>query len=200
MTEISLTEFVDFTIKSGTPRLTKVKEIKRNHAEGYHPATDFYKKLRDGIAAFHEEQRDKKFLDELARGIQDRNKRTTYPVLTKAYKKFLGRRVFGWFEPPRANWTYASLGVRVNPELGLTLGGEQYLVKLYFKEEALSKNRLAIINNLMLDALGPQAGRSRVGILDVRRSKLHEFDAPDPELNPLLEGEALAFCRMYEGV
>lgn len=34
MPEISLTEFVDFVIKSGTPKLTEVRRIKRQHAAG----------------------------------------------------------------------------------------------------------------------------------------------------------------------
>jgi hypothetical protein len=40
----------------------------------------------------------------------------------------------------------------------------------------------------------------RFASLDVRHSRLHAFDAADLALVPLLEGEALAFCRMYEGV
>ena len=199
MTEISLTEFVDFAIKSGTPKLTKVREIKRQHELGYHPAHDYYRKLREGFVAYHQDGLDKKYVDGLARNIGDKNKCETYPVLAKAYKKFLGRKQLAWFEPPRAEWTFSDLGVRVNPELGLTMDGEDYLVKLYFKDEKLTKNRLAIINNLMLNGLGDLAEGCRIGILDVRHSKLHVFDSADPALEPLLEGEALAFCRMYEG-
>ena len=198
MIEISLTEFVDFVIKSGTPKLTEVRKIKRQHAEGYHPSRDYWRKLRDGIVEYHQQERDGKFLDALHRGIPDQNKRNNYPVLVKAYKKFLGRKKFDWFEPAKADWQYADLCVRVNPELGLAIDGDDHLVKLYFKETKLTRERIAILSHMMLQALGDSATGAKVGLLDVRNSKLHVFGAPNPTLVPLLEGEALSFCRMYE--
>ena len=47
MIQISLTEFVDFVAKSGTPKLTVVRTVKDRHAVGYDPKTDFDKPLRD---------------------------------------------------------------------------------------------------------------------------------------------------------
>ena len=47
--KISLTDFVDFVSKSGTSKLTKVKQIKGRRS--YHPAFDFWKLMRDEI--FH---------------------------------------------------------------------------------------------------------------------------------------------------
>lgn len=199
MPEISLTEFVDFAIKSGTPKLTEVKRIKAQHKKGYHPTRDYWCKLRDGIVEMHQQGQPKAALDALVQGVTDANKRNNYPAMAKAYKKFLGRKDVGWFDPFRANWQHGKLAVRVNPELGLTINGEPHLVKLYFKDQKLTANRVAIISHMMLDTLGPMAEGSKVALLDVRHSRLHAFDAPDPALVPLLEGEALAFCRMYEG-
>ncbi len=51
MPEISLTDFVDFVIKAGPPKLTKVREIKTRVE--YSPKLDFWKILRDGIRDFH---------------------------------------------------------------------------------------------------------------------------------------------------
>ena len=149
MPEISLTEFVDFVIKSGTPRLTQVRRIRKRHEE--------------------------------------------------AYKRFLGRKQRAWFEPHKAHWEYGTLRVRVNPELGLTIDGDDHLIKLYFKDQKLTKDRVAVISQMMIDALGDDAEGQNVALLDVRNSRLHVFDAPDLALKPLLEGKALAFCRMYEG-
>ena len=199
MPEVSLTEFVDFVIKSGTPRLTQVRMIRRRHEEGYDPSRDFYRKLRDGIVELHQEGQPKSSLDALAKGIPDRNKRNTYPVLVRAYKKFLGKKQTAWYEPYKTHWEYGKLRVRVNPELGLSINGDDHLIKLYFKDQKLTKDRVAVISQMMLDALGDDAEGQNVALLDVRNSRLHVFDAPDPALKPLLEGEALAFCRMYEG-
>ena len=45
MPEISLTDFVDFVIKAGSPKLTKVRELVNRG--GYSPAFDFWKTLRE---------------------------------------------------------------------------------------------------------------------------------------------------------
>ena len=50
--EISLTDFVDFVIKAGSPKLTKVREL-FNRGE-YSPAFDYWKQLRDHIADTHQ--------------------------------------------------------------------------------------------------------------------------------------------------
>jgi len=60
-------------------------------------------------------------------------------------------------------------------------------------------DRIAIISHMMLDTLGPKARKAKVALLDVRHSRLYAFGATDAALVPLLEGEALSFCRMYEG-
>ena len=47
MPQISLTDFVDIVSTSGTPKATKVKQVKYRPA--YNPAIDFYKRIRDDI-------------------------------------------------------------------------------------------------------------------------------------------------------
>lgn len=199
MPEISLTEFVDFVIKAGTPKQTEVRRIKRQHLRGYHPSRDYWRKLRDGIVELHRNGYPKSFLDSVATAIVDKNKRRTYPELVKAYKKFLGRKAITWFEPIRGDWCYGDLCVRINPELGITIKGEDHLVKLYFKDTPLKKDRIAVISQMMLDGLSDDAEGLNVALLDVRKNKLHIFAERDAQLVPLLEGEAMSFCRMYEG-
>jgi hypothetical protein len=64
---ISLTEFVDFVITAGPPKITKVKNIKTKPP--YQPQLDFWKKLRDSIEAFHSQGKTSKAdLDKLVRG------------------------------------------------------------------------------------------------------------------------------------
>ena len=43
-TKISLTSFIDFVTKAGTPKMTVVKNIKQGD---YAPAMDFYRPLRE---------------------------------------------------------------------------------------------------------------------------------------------------------
>lgn len=198
MPEISLTEFVDFVIKSGTPKLTEVKRIKKQHLAGYHPTRDYWCKMRDGIVEMHQQAQENSALDEIVHGAMDTNKKNTYPLMAKAYKKFLGRKSVEWFNPARNNWKHDNLLVRVNPELGLKIDGEPYLIKLYFKDQKLTSDRIAIINQMMLEMLSSKARGAKIALLDVRHSKLHTFDTPNPAILPLLEGEALSFCRMYE--
>ncbi len=159
MPEISLTEFVDFALKSGTPQFTAVKEIKRAHEVGYHPTRDFYLKMRDGIVEMHRDNAPKSALDGLVRGIRDKNKQKLYPVLAEGYRKFLGRKAISWFEPPRCNWSFGGLVVRVNPELGLSFDGQDHIIKLYFKEDKLLKRGIEHVNYLILSALGSNAGQ-----------------------------------------
>ncbi|MCX7016758.1 MAG: hypothetical protein NTW86_30075 [Candidatus Sumerlaeota bacterium] len=48
--------------------------------------------------------------------------------------------------------------------------------------------------------MAEQLDGEHVGLLDVRNTRLLGADRCDPGLAPLLEGEALSFCRMYESV
>lgn len=199
MPEISLTEFVDFALKSGTPQFTAVKEIKRAHEVGYHPTRDFYLKMRDGIVEMHRDNAPKSALDGLVRGTRDKNKQKLYPVLAEGYRKFLGRKAISWFEPPRCNWSFGGLVVRVNPELGLSFDGQDHIIKLYFKEDKLLKRGIEHVNYLILSALGSNAEGSSAGILDVRNGKLIDAGQLNPSLAPMLEAQALSFCHMYKG-
>ena len=197
MVHISLTEFVDFVAKSGTPKLTLVKTVKDRHKVGYDPKTDFYKPLREGIVSLHKAGRAKAAFDSLTNGLTDQKKITAYPELVKGYKKFLGTKNIAWFKPPQDVWTFQGLAVSINPEVGLIINGNRHAIKLYFKAETLSKLRVDAINELMHQVLGSGKTHPTFSILDIRNSKLHSAPAPKPSLLPLLQGEALAFETIY---
>lgn len=63
MYDISLTDLVDVISKSGSPKATKVNQIKNR--KPYHPTADFYKPLRDEIIRIHKEGLEKKLLQML---------------------------------------------------------------------------------------------------------------------------------------
>ncbi len=86
MTKISLTDFVDFVIKSGTPKLTKVKQIKGRGE--YSPASDFWKNLREAIVDYHKADSSNKKLLDNATKQKDAKRAKHYPSRIAGYKKF----------------------------------------------------------------------------------------------------------------
>lgn len=56
-----------------------------------------------------------------------------YASAVAGYKRFPGRRTFScsWFEPPRQEWSQGGLTVRVSPEVGLALGCQRHVLKLF---------------------------------------------------------------------
>ena len=140
MEAISLTTFVDFINKAGTPKMTVVREWK--HRDKYHPAKDYWKNLRDAIAEMHRKGQAVGTLS--ATPPLDRpNDRINYAEAIKAYWKWVGKRTLPWFTPPKLTWHSGTVDVLVNPELGLEIDGAKHLVKLYFKADKLPANRAA---------------------------------------------------------
>jgi hypothetical protein len=200
MPGISLTDFVDFVISSGTPKLTKVGNIK-NRRE-YQPAFDFWKPLRDGIVAFHRARsQNRRDLDRITSGVTDQKKSVRYPECIRAYKRFLGRKRVSWFAPPTGRWGPQDLTIRINPELGLNINGIPHVIKLYFKAEPLSRRRVEIVLLLLQAALQGQVRRgTHYAILDVPRARLFEDPHPNASLLPLLQGEASSFLTIWNNI
>lgn len=69
MADISLTDFVDFAIKTPSSQLTKVRQLYNRGA--YDPRFDFWKALREAIQASHEKG---KKLDLVLEGLKDGTK------------------------------------------------------------------------------------------------------------------------------
>ena len=200
MIEISLAEFVDFVTKAGSPKLTVVRKVRQEHAAGYDPAKDFYKKLRDGIVKHHQLGKSPTSLDALAAGVTDKNKVKAYPIIIQGYKRFLGRRAVTWFAPPKKTWTHGGLAVRVNPELGLVLDSQPHLIKMYWKQKQLRKLEVPTIMHLLQLVLASKKDPNTLGLLDVRRGRLLTPDTFDPGLTALLEGEATSFATIYRAL
>lgn len=200
MIEITLTQFVDFVLKSGTQKLTVVRAVKRQHADGYHPQIDFYKPVRDEIVSIHRQGRSASCLEAFARGLTDPKKQTAYPELIAGYRRFAGRKSFEWFTPPRKSWIVGDLCVMLNPELGLKIGGIPHLVKLYFKAGEPNKRQVEAMLHLLQAELQPTNGNRRVGLLDVRRGKLLTPSEYDPAYLTLMEGEARSFALIYDAL
>ena len=107
MDRVSLTYFVDFVMKSGTPKLSVARDFKER--DKYEPFADFYKGIRGALGEAHKDPSPKKALDRYLASVQDENRRKVYPGIVKGYKRFLGRKSVSWFQPPTTAWRIGSL-------------------------------------------------------------------------------------------
>lgn len=168
---ISLTDLVDVVQKSGSPKATKVTQIKNRPP--YQPATDFYKPLRESIIDGHRQGMAKKPFQVLLGSAATPNKASNYAAAITGYMKWWGNKSFSWTEPPREVHSSNGVDVIVNPEIGLTWNNQLYFIKLYLKGEKLSKARADLILSLMDHVLAPiTPSGTEFGILDVKNSKL----------------------------
>lgn len=203
--EISLTDFIGFVNKMGNAKLNHVKSIKDRPE--YEPYMDFYKPLREAILKLHKKNQKKEVLDTVLEGLADDKKKRCYPDLIDGYKKFLGRKKFEWIKPPKKDWKIGGITITINPEIGLEEKKKNgssnfYIIKLYFKEDALKKAQADQILTLMEMQLRSKVSEPEIkfAILDIRRSKLHIKQGQELKELPLLKGEANSFATMWNSL
>lgn len=197
--KISLTDFIDFVNKSGNSKLTKVRQIKQR--KPYHPSTDFYKDLREGIIANHEEAGNKSSLDNILKELTNEKKTSNYEAALLGYKKFWGNKKLVWFTPASTNWKINDVEVKINPELGLMRNNIPLVVKLYLKSEKLTKDKVSQILTLLEIQLRKKVPSDCLfGILDVKNSKLFLNETKDTSFLPLLEGEIRSFETIWKAI
>lgn len=188
MPQITLSDAVDVISRAGSPKQTKVAQIKNRPP--YHPAIDYYKPLRDELTSLHELGEGREALIGILSRINDPKKTKNYNDAISGYNKWWGRKSFQWFHPPRAAYAANGVTVNVNPELGLEFNGRRHLIKLYLKDERLEKLRIDPVTVLMELALRPQAHPDDiVGVLDVRNSKLHLLGVDVAKAKPMVDAE-----------
>ncbi|MGA8087082.1 MAG: hypothetical protein WCA10_07235 [Terracidiphilus sp.] len=193
MPEISITDFADFVLRTGPPKITKVAELFKRPK--YEPAHDFWKPLRDGICEFHEGKLSQ--LTFASTGASEK-KLHRYEEAIKGYKKFLKETNYVFFKPHHAQWSFEDLVVRINPEVGFYVDGKPVLVKLYFKQEPLSKSRIQVALSLMSE--GQKNRQYQAAYLDVPRARLHREQSGSPQMSALLRGEAATFLAIWNSL
>jgi hypothetical protein len=197
MERVSLTYFVDFVLKVGTPKLSGVKEFKEHR---YDHLTDFYKPLREAIIDMHEKGKPARALDDFLGTLTDERKRRIFPALVESYRGWL-RPGMTWFTPPRTTLPVGDIEININPELGFEIDGTSYLIKTYFRGEPLAQKRVATVLGLITSALGPGRPGTVFAMLDVKNGRLRTLkSAPNPRLALLLRGEAASFSTIYASV
>lgn len=197
MASVTLTTFMDYVVASGTRKITLVKNAKTQYKRGYDPRTDFYKPLREGIIEMHRDGYDLSHLDGVLSRMTDAKKLTSYPKCIEGYAACLeGKRVdYSVCKPKK--WASGGLEVRVNPELLLTIDGEPYMMKLYFKADPIPRGAVAPMLRMIQLAI-PRSTKAKPAILDLQHGKLHTRNQLDPTLDALLQAEAASFALLWE--
>lgn len=199
MPKLSLTDFVGVVSSSGTPKTTKVRQIKNR--SDYHPAKDYYKQVRDGIVAVHRSGAPKTRLDGYIGKAIDVKKIDNFNAVVLGYKRWWGRKKFVWFGPSDAIYSAHGIDINVKPELGLKIGGAYHLVKLYFNNAPLAKNRADIITHLMELSLGPLSPKGTVMmVVDCRRAKEFSYTKGAVALKPTIDAELAYIAAIWPSV
>jgi hypothetical protein len=192
MPNLSLTSFFDFILKTGKPRVTLVKNIKKNYNDPYSVEKDFYLLFRNHIKNVHRKGLPKTQIDTLIQTLNDSKKLNNYPELIHGYKKWWGRKTISWIEPPQSTlWGVEGIDIHVNPELCLEVNGTRHLIKLYMKnngyQDILSKKHTDIITYIMKVAF--QNNNATMSVLNIRKSKFYSLNSHDNRIDPLINAE-----------
>lgn len=196
---ITQTDYIDFISKSGTSKAAKVRSL--HDRPKYHPAFDFYKPLREEIVEHLKYDKKKQDLFSFPSVVTDTKKRARYLSLINGYAKFIGRKKATWFDPPSANWDYKELRIKMNPEIGLILNSNKYIIKMYFKDSPLQSKDIKVLLWMMENSLCTGLFNGyKCALLDVENGKMHYSKSKDPSIHALLEGEAEFFLKLWHSL
>ncbi|MDZ7649279.1 MAG: hypothetical protein U5K54_20095 [Cytophagales bacterium] len=130
--------------------------------------------------------------------LTDKKKHLRYTSLINSFTKFLGRKKIAWFNPPSNTWSYRDLNVKMNPEIGLNINGEKFIIKLYFKDSPLQKKDIKVLLWMMNLSLcnGIYTGY-KCALLDIDKGKFFPFKEDNSSMLSLVEGEADYFIKLW---
>jgi hypothetical protein len=133
--------------------------------------------------------------------VDDPKKQENYQRIRRGLRKWAGvrgKRRYVWQTPKRAVWKSNGLTVIIGPELWVDIDGQSYVIKLYFKSDKLSQQKVNLLLHLMQVTIGKNGA---VGILDLPQGKLFlQTQDPPDGIDTLLEAEAAAFTVLWDGV
>lgn len=190
---IGMTTFMDFMLKSGTPRITTVRDRLRD----FEVPVDYYRRVREGISEEHSTggvARARAVLPHVRTEQLD-----NYRQVLEGHERWTRDHDLRWLGgSPSAVWTHGELEVIVRPELHLKVDGEPRLIKLYFKDP---RPKAAAVT-AALHLLRPLAVREAAepALLDLRRGRLHVMGAHRADVDSLLRAEASAFVSLWNAL
>ncbi|HMQ03535.1 MAG TPA: hypothetical protein PKD26_06440 [Pyrinomonadaceae bacterium] len=202
MIKISLTDFLDFIIASGSAKQTLVARLKKREEYAY--AKDYWRELRNTITDFHADPAlTKAYFDAaIETNFIDAGKKEKARLLLENYKKFLGRKTVETMPLVKCDWRYNKhLTIRVNPELHVTINGVPQIIKFYFKSKpTLTKAKIDMALVLMKIATDDIITNVHYSILDLPQQKIWTQENPNMKLMPLLKGEAESYITIYQSL
>lgn len=197
MPQMSLTDLVEIVSAAGVKKAKAVAAIKSRPA--YSPAIDFYRRLREEISTAHQTGMGRDAVKALPSKLTDPKKIGQYSQVADAYAAWWGKRDLKWFEPSRGQYSRHGFDVRVNPELGLEIGGVPHLVKLYFKADKLEPLRVDLATVLMELTLRQTAPAGTVmAILDIRRAKLIPRQVGVDQVQAMVDAELAYVANLWD--
>lgn len=200
MPKISLTTFIDFVHKSGPPRLTCVRQAKRQY-ESTDGFQDYWRLLREQIVRVHKENLNLSELDEVLLHVKKADRKRNYSLCIANYKKLFGKKNIAWEGTTKALWEHEDLTVSVNPELCLNINSSKYIIKLYFKSDnRLSKQKLDVIYYLMDKTKSKNKISYTSAVVDLQNGKFLPQTTPVQNVEILLKGEATSFLAMWNSL
>ncbi|MFD0724386.1 hypothetical protein [Lysobacter brunescens] len=195
--KLQLTDFSEIATQSFAKKASKIKDVLEKGREPYSPQKDFYKRIRSAVVALHKGDAGIEGLDSLMFTLSDRKKRARYALLIPGYKRWMGKKKFGWVAPPQSTYQYRDHAISVNPEVGLERSGTVYVIKLYFKKDELTPESADVITGVMGLSL-PRSEGMIFGVLDVERSRLFvEKKTVRPGLQAIINAELAYIAEMW---
>lgn len=198
MRHVSLTSFIDYVLKAGTPKKTAAKKIHREIESPYRPLEDYYKQLKDALAVGLSKGDLSKELEVTCASVSA-NKKANYQALKNGILAAVKPKYYsdsGYFVPRKLKYKNGNIEISLNPEIGLRIKEKPTVVKLYTKSEKLSTDRIGTLLCMMREAY-PKA--YQVAILDCRNGKIYEYQDKMGELNDLLKAEITSLTTFLDG-
>lgn len=200
--KISLTEFMNFVNKSGSAKSTVVSNAKNKREEEYLHYKDYWLKLREKIKTVHRKNGTHDDLKTLISEVND-DRKENYRIAIEGYCSFWKRRKMEWVDPPKKIWSIGDIKIELNPELGLVINNQIYIIKLFTTaNNKLDKKHAELILTLLENELRETVESHNVhfAVLDVKRGKLFEKTNHEISLFSLIQGEAKCFETIWKSI
>jgi hypothetical protein len=191
-----MTVFMDFVLKSGTPKATIVRQWKTKPE--YSPATDYYRQLREAIVEYSSARRRSSAVLDNAVANASSKKQGNYREAKEGFMGWFNGHHGRWQVPPVSKWTAHDIEIRVAPELGFEVGDALIWVKLYFRNTSLKKTAADIMLELMASSLlTRKRSNESVVVLDVKNAREYSARGSRPALNAQLRAEAAYWAALW---
>lgn len=203
MIGVSLTQFIDFTLKgSGTAKANHVRKVK--YDSEYSPATDYWKQLRDSLKHVHQNNLPVENLLGLLDEVNEK-KKENYKKSINQYISFAKNKQINYFDTGSSYWSFNNeLTVRSSPEIGLEIDGTPYLLKVYYKGSKNKvdvhkvKSALTLMDCSKRDFVPPNGAIT--SLLNLNNKKLYESNGANKSLLLALEGDAAQFVYLWNNL